>query len=336
MMREKQKKICSILLSIVMVVSLFAGVGPLKVQAAETHGEHSADDGWVDLETKDASNASNQQYRIEESGKYYLSTNVTKQVYVGGTDTDNDIDVILCLNGHNISYDSQSTAAVVVYGSVNLTITDCSDNDTKSCITDTSGYGAGIEQRGNATVKLENVAVKSTGDSSNGIEIVPSLSSSSGNLELDNSTIEAKGAAINKSGNGYIKISNSTLGNSSYYLNDNSYCTIYTSDYNSEPIENITISNSTFYGGVEINSVCNNLTLTESDFHSGSTCFRLVGGNAVVTDCDFMRSSDLKSATGFCMGVKDSTLTISGGKFQDWLRVLGMNMIIIWRMQKKI
>lgn len=130
MMREKQKKICSILLSIVMVVSLFAGVGPLKVQAAETHGEHSADDGWIDLKTKDASDALNQQYRITESGKYYLSTDITKQVYVGGT----NIEVILCLNGHNISYDSESTAAVVVYGSVNLTITDCNDNDTKATL----------------------------------------------------------------------------------------------------------------------------------------------------------------------------------------------------------
>ena len=89
--RRKAKKFLSLLLSVAMALTIFAGVGQVEVKADETNSgaevTHTDHEGWIDLNSISSIEEYNGlpqgknfeyqgRYFIEEEGNYYLSSDI--------------------------------------------------------------------------------------------------------------------------------------------------------------------------------------------------------------------------------------------------------------------
>ncbi|MCI7130425.1 MAG: hypothetical protein MSA09_07695 [Lachnospiraceae bacterium] len=117
--RRKAKKFLSLLLSVAMALTIFAGVGQVEVKADETNSgaevTHTDHTGWIDLNSISSAEKYNGtplgknfeyqgRYYIEKEGNYYLSSDIVSDNSQGAIlvgDGTNSCEVTICLHLHD-------------------------------------------------------------------------------------------------------------------------------------------------------------------------------------------------------------------------------------------
>ena len=130
-MKYKIKKCLSIMLTMCMVMSLFAGT-TVTASAAEGAHDHHDHSGWTPLTASGG---------YPKSGNYYLSDDLT----LSSNLIINNQNVTLCLNGHVLTGKSNDYSVIQVKNGGTLTICDCQNTEHEGYIDKDKLWKAGTD-----------------------------------------------------------------------------------------------------------------------------------------------------------------------------------------------
>ncbi|MGN0329390.1 MAG: right-handed parallel beta-helix repeat-containing protein [Lachnospira sp.] len=305
-----------VLVAFSVIMLVIAGVEKGNVYAGDGHSGHAS--GWIDLST--ISGTDSYEHEITTPGNYYLSGDVTSSEKSQFLHVTGDIDVTICLNGHDIC--TNNSNIITTDNSARVTITNCSDEESK--IDAGTAIGVLINQNG-GSLALENVTLVEKQGSYYEYPLV--RVQDSGNLTVKNVKFDSQGFCIHLKETGYINIANSTFTVDCSSL-DGGGKIIYTDM--DKTIGNITVTDSIFNwdknDGISITTPDHGSVNISGSTFNCSGGISVKGGEVNVSDCIFEGTDKNSLGSAIYMtsvAAKDNKLTVSGGKYNT--RYSGIN-----------